>query len=276
MLSRKLSDPPALRWVGYRRSRDALELPPVPYARREWTRVDSVLCALHGKVLPLVTDTLIVAERFRASAMGASRRIGGGDPARVSSLLSGKDASGTPLEQHQHAYYLPLDSDGDGRIDHLLIRCMAGLGREEQLAIGGVRSLWQSKGKPEVQVVSVASGRAVDLLDTGRIWTSATPFVTPRHYKAKRGEFGGWLEDQLRLALAQHGMPASIRVEPVASLERSRTKSDSRWGEFVRSRKEDNLRPGFGFRITFAEDVTGPFAIGYGSHFGLGLFVLAR
>src|SRR5712664_417829 len=151
MLDQKLSDPPALRWVSYRRSRDALELPPVPRARGEGRHVDLVLLALHGKVLPLVTDTIAVAERFRMCAMGASRRIGGGDPARVSSFLSGKDSTGTPLKEHRHAYYLPLDRDEDGRIDHVLVRCTGGLGREEQLAIAGVRTLWQSKGKPEVQ-----------------------------------------------------------------------------------------------------------------------------
>ncbi len=273
MLDQRLSDPPALRWVSYRRSRDALELPPVPRARGEGRRVDSVLLALHGKVLPLVTDTVIVAERFRACAMGASRRIGGGDPARVSSLLSGKDATGAPLREHRHAYYLPLDRDGDGRIDHVLVRCIGRLDVEDQLAIGGVRALWQSKGKPDVRVVSVASGMATDLLETGRTWTSATPFISPRHHKRKRGEFGAWLKDELLRALAQHGLPAPVHVEPVASLQFSRTKRGRRWGEFVRSRKEDDPRPGFGFRITFAEEVPGPFAIGYGSHFGLGQFV---
>ncbi len=32
---------------------------------------------------------------------------------------------------------------------------------------------------------------------------------------------------------------------------------------------------GFGFRLTFSEEVTGPIALGYGCHFGLGAFVSA-
>ena len=34
-------------------------------------------------------------------------------------------------------------------------------------------------------------------------------------------------------------------------------------------------RSGFGFRLSFASPIPGPLALGYGSHFGLGLFVPA-
>lgn len=32
---------------------------------------------------------------------------------------------------------------------------------------------------------------------------------------------------------------------------------------------------GYGFRITFPDSVDGPLALGYGAHFGLGLFIPA-
>ena len=191
----------------------------------------------------------------------------------MSPQLSGKDGSGVPLKEHGHAYFLPLDRDGDGRLDHVLVRCQAGLERLDQLALDCVRTLWQSKGRPDVKVVMVALGSSSTLLQRSATWTSSTPFVPTRHHKPKQSDFGPWLENEFRRALAQHGLPAPLRVEPIASLELSRTKRRSRWGAFVRSRKEDSSRPGFGFRITFAEDVPGPFAIGYGSHFGLGQFV---
>lgn len=272
MLDQKLSDPPALRWVSYRRSRDALALPPAPLTRGKGEHVDSVLLALHGNVLPLVTDTIAVAERFRLCAMGASRRIGGGDPARVSSLLSGKDATGTPLREHRHAYYLPLDRDRDGRIDHILVRCMARLGREEQLALGGVRALWQSRGKPDVQVVAVAAGMATSLLETSRAWTSATPFVTARYHRAGRGDFDAWLEGELCRSLGQEGLPTPSHVERVSHLRLDTSGRSKRWIEFRRARKDDSPRLGYGFRVEFPTEVTGPFAVGYGSHFGLGAF----
>lgn len=234
--------------------------------------VEAVLFAIHGSLLPLVTDTMLIAEQFRRCAMGASRRIGGGDPARVSSLLSGKDAAGAPLTDHRHAYFLPLDRDGDGRIDHVLVRSAAGFGREDQLALAGVRALWPSRGKPGVQVVSVASGEAKYLLETSRFWTSATPFVTARHHRPARGELDVWLEGELRRALEQHGLPAPSRVERVPELRREASGQSKRWIEFRRARKGDDQRLGHGFRLEFPAEVRGPFAVGYGSHFGLGVF----
>ena len=45
------------------------------------------------------------------------------------------------------------------------------------------------------------------------------------------------------------------------------------WNQFRRARKGEEPRYGIGFKIEFENPVAGPIAIGYGSHFGLGLFV---
>ena len=42
--------------------------------------------------------------------------------------------------------------------------------------------------------------------------------------------------------------------------------------EYRRNRKDDPVRPGYALRLIFDRDVPAPFAIGYGSHFGLGQF----
>jgi len=42
--------------------------------------------------------------------------------------------------------------------------------------------------------------------------------------------------------------------------------------EYRRNRKEDPVRPGYALKLTFAEPVLAPFAIGYAAHFGLGQF----
>jgi CRISPR-associated protein Csb2 len=270
-LSRKLSDPPALRWVRYKRRRDALDPPPV-HGHHEPKPVDVVLFALSGKVLPLITDTVVVAEVFRTCAMGASKRVAGGDPERVSQLLSGKSDSG-PLQGHRHAYYLPLDRDGDGRIDHILVRCSGGLTSPDQIALGNVRRLWQLKGKPDVQVVSVGAGSADKILKPARHrWVSATPFVTSRHHRPSRGAFDSWIEDELKRAFEQQGLPRPIHVERLGELKSKRSGRTTRWLEFQRARKDDTPMPGYGFRLEFDQAVIGPFAVGYASHFGLGLF----
>ena len=48
------------------------------------------------------------------------------------------------------------------------------------------------------------------------------------------------------------------------------------WLKFVRSRTQGGGKTatsqGYGFRLTFPHPVTGPITLGYGCHFGLGLF----
>ena len=66
-----------------------------------------------------------------------------------------------------------------------------------------------------------------------------------------------------------HGLPEPEKVLAVQCLEGRMGKR--RWMDFRRGRKGELARAGFGFRLEFAGEVRGPFAIGYGAHFGLGL-----
>jgi len=50
---------------------------------------------------------------------------------------------------------------------------------------------------------------------------------------------------------------------------------DLRWIEFRRNRTDDSARVGYGFELEFAEPPVGPVTLGYGCHFGLGLFMPA-
>ena len=77
--------------------------------------------ALRSAVLPRITDTVPFAERIRLHLMGIHRKLSGGDPEAVSPLFSGKAPDGRPAKGHEHVFLLPLDEDGDGRIDHLMV-----------------------------------------------------------------------------------------------------------------------------------------------------------
>ena len=48
------------------------------------------------------------------------------------------------------------------------------------------------------------------------------------------------------------------------------------WIEFRRGRKGDPDQLGYGFRIEFEKPVVGPISMGYGAHYGLGLFMPER
>ncbi len=100
---------------------------------------------------------------------------------------------------------------------------------------------------------------------------SETPFVPPRHYRKGRGEFTQWLASEVHREATNQNVPLPVRVTPMRCLERSGR--EIRWIEFRRNRKDDLPRLGYGFELEFADPVDGPIALGYGCHFGLGLFV---
>src|SRR5690606_16018485 len=109
-------------------------------------------------------------------------------------------------------------------------------------------------------------------LGPSRTWVSETPFVPPRFAKVRGGTMRDRPEDQLRWLIAE------VLDREAEAIETYSSKADAAfgWNRFTRVRKKDRGRsggrPGFGFRITFTEPVAGPIALGYGAHFGLGLF----
>jgi CRISPR-associated protein Csb2 len=264
-----------------------------------------VLFSLQSEVRPAVTETLELAERVRRKLMGIHAKLAG-DPARVSQKFSGKDAAGKPLAGHRHAYILPLDRDGDGWLDHLVIAAREPLDRNERLALDRLESVWQANGKPDIRFTPIHWGTLPELFPATQRMVSATPFVPPRHYRKGRGEFTEWLASEVRREAVNHGLPEPVRVRLLPSLETGRRDASAtgagrrdasatgagrrdasatgagrrdasgtgiHWLEFRRNRKDDPAQIGYGFEIEFAEPVTGPVALGYGAHFGLGQFV---
>jgi CRISPR-associated protein Csb2 len=78
----------------------------------------------------------------------------------------------------------------------------------------------------------------------------------------------------LRL-LKERGYPEPESIEEVKYTNLAG--KDTYWLDFRRERKTGNgtkgPSPPTGFRIKFKDPVKGPIALGYGSHFGLGLFL---
>jgi len=221
-------------------------------------------------VLPRVEEAASFAERIRKKLMGIHKAIENGDPALVSPIFSGKDSEGKPLKGHKHAFYLPLDEDGDGRLDHLLIHA-ADLFRSSELsALDRLQSIWQSDHRPDVQLVLVSLSADVPERKSHE-WVSLRPFVTARHYRKGRGTYEEWLNGEICKECNFHGLPqpAAIKWIPYTMT----TAVPIRWFEFIRSRKQVSPARGYGCILTFGEPVRGPFALGSGCHFGLGLFV---
>ena len=246
--------------------------------------------------LPAVTRTLPQAELLHRALVGIASRKGTPPPE-----LTGRDAHRRPLQgPHEHAHLNPLDLDGDGHLDHVLVWAPGGLGAASQAAVRAARMTFTKGGIEPLRLALAATGNLSDMARlsgaTGRRiarltqcaanWQSVTPFVPPRHVKA-RGK--NTLEGQVRAELRSRGFPDPATVLPLVPSLRSRSdaapgggaggeRDAPTWNRFrhfklVRQRgPEPPLTCGFAVRLEFPEPVQGPIAIGYGSHFGLGLF----
>ena len=107
-------------------------------------------------------------------------------------------------------------------------------------------------------------------------WISLTPFSLPRF--ANRG--GGkpprprdLPEAQLKRELVSRGFPEPTSVKLINEYQPN-DRPPIRWLEFHTTRFNGTNGYGLaGFEIEFAENINGPIALGFGCHFGLGLFL---
>jgi CRISPR-associated protein Csb2 len=267
LLKDRASSPPLLRQLSYVCPESAIETDPPQEHRRRAPDIESVLLSLDATVLPLVTATLEVSEQIRIRLMGAHRQRMNSE-LKISDLFSGKTADGEKRLDHGHVYILPLGNN-NGRIDRILITSPLRAFREDELdAVRGVRKLWQSNDRGEVQCVVTWQGRFEQFRERRltRVVESATPFVPPRHWRKGR-DFAKFLVEEVRRECRNHRIDAQVKVEPMERLPGLFHEV-----EYRRNRKDDPVRPGYALRLIFDRDVPAPFAIGYGSHFGLGQF----
>lgn len=301
---KRWSDPPGSQWVTYLRPKDCFAVQPQRQrTSTERPRPTMARFVIDGSVLPLMEETLRISETARRTAMGVFRRIEErrlyrGEPPKDaplprSEVFSGKDANNIPLEGHHHAYYIPTDEDGDGRIDHLTVMAAMGFGPAEVKALDGMRKLKREDGEP-LNLLLLALGQSAAILapllmGPSRIWISATPFIATRFPKARgqKKDPSEILGSDNQRAFARQvlieelqreypDLPAPLVVEPLnedhrCSAHRLRPIQFKRYRQ---KRSDDGgRRPAGAFRIVFPEKVRGPLCLGHSAHFGLGLFV---
>ncbi len=307
------SDPPGSKWVTYVRPADCFDPPPRAHARPKpkTSAIQVARYALDSTVLPLVTETLPLAEQVRFKLMGIYGRLTEREGLRGKSpIFSGKDFEGNKLAGHGHAHYLPTDEDGDGRLDHLTIVAEDGFDRDELRAIDRLRSLKRSEDVPEVRLLLLGLGRRNEFvpapLRPARQWVSATPFLVTRHPK-KSGRkrdprellenphafIMQVLREELERLIERSGWPFAadaVSIEPIydpPGVFRIRpclwtpgatgpSLRPIQFKRFRQKRADDGGRRCSGaFRLVFPEPVPGPIALGHSAHFGLGLFLPA-
>jgi CRISPR-associated protein Csb2 len=280
------SQPPGSQRVLYWRKNDSLQVgvPQRPRSR-PFKTVTTMLLSLttpsgNRASLPACTRALPQAELFHRAIVG---RVGQGRKVECPEL-TGKNVNGEPLhDRHRHAHTIPVDLDGDGRLDHLIIYAKMGLRHAAQHAIRTLRRTWTKGGVGELQLAVVGYGdldilrQLPDKLNTNvasllgpmggaRVWESVTPFVPPRFLKT-RGRNS--LLGQVNAELASRDLPDAETLEIAPHLTR-------KLRHFVRRRSRSGASPpvdmGYGLRLTLSEPVRGPLLLGYASHYGLGMF----
>lgn len=293
------SQPPGTRKIFYWRPTDALGSAPALTRRRPEQSVcaEFILLALAAESnnrgnLPSVTRALPQGELLHRAILSKYPE------GNVPSVLSGRDESGMPLRNelaHRHAHVLHLDLDGDEHLDHVLLWAPMGFDSDAQSAVRKVRHEVAKKAKRPHRVAVAAIGSRDDMLQiqsgvgseiTTRLvhvlggakgsweWLSITPFVPPRFLK---GSGKNSLEGQIRAELVVRNLPEPVSVEILEpNRGRDADRERARKGRHVVKRRSRVGAPppvdcGFMVRLTFAEAVPGPIALGYGCHFGLGL-----
>ena len=302
------SQPPGSRRVFYWRRTDAIEVG-APKATRRMQSADPVQAMLlsltnasrNDHALPPVTRTLPQAELLHKALVGIAAKKGA-----VPSVLTGRDKDSRPLKgAHKHAHVIPLDLDDDGHLDHIIIWARMGLDADAQAAIRDARKTFTKGGVDPLRLAVSATGSLTDLErlpgslgdQMGRllgarnacVWETLTPFVPPRYVKV-RGKNS--LTEQVRAELRSRNLPEPKSVHQLAPNPRSSRfirlveeasganpkDHNPRWSRmrhFVlarRDRPEPPICCGFAIRIEFDRPIRGPLALGYASHFGLGLF----
>lgn len=300
------SSPPPLRKVVY----DRPSVGPLPPLRRERPTPTSnaqpglpevARFLLTGRPAPQIEEALRIGDLARLALMSKFRD--GSAPVE----FLGRDGNG-PLRNHPahaHAFFLPEDADSDGRIDHLLIYCLRGFSPAAKAALDDLTRLWWERGSVDADsgerprkewrlaLEDIAAPQrfagASLLLRRARTWRSVTPFFKTRFDKDRPRTFDALVESyrgaiilewEKRYLTVPPPMVESVHSE--SSVRRFSLDINGRPRSplaFVRTRQRRggpraDMAGGF-FTLTFDREVRGPIALGWGAHFGLGLFAAA-
>ena len=270
----------AARATGRRPNRTARDLPTV--AR----------FLLAGRPLPRIEDAVRVGELMRRAALarfGWETDETGNRRPLAPWEISGRGADGKPLKDpsHRHAFWLPEDADGDGWIDHVSVFVAGGMNREVQARLDRITRLWLAPKQrteaidaepgavKEWRLALEGFGRPADfaggarIFGTSRRWRSVTPFLASGHLKA-----AGYAGEVRRLLKRRGLAGADIQVEALKEIDVGGIPRRAIHFHRFRSRGRESQPDAAGalLGIVLPNRLTGPLAIGYGSHFGLGLF----
>jgi len=280
--------PPGSAFVNYTRPENAFAPAARPRALRKGPLPTVARYAVVSTVAPRITQAISIGDRVHDSLCKWSDQGKG-----RAAVFTGLDEHGKPRADHEHAHIFCEAKGPRDAVTHITVCADMGFDEAACLALRRLNKVW-GHGGHDIRLVLHGIGQPGDfqdctLLGPSKVWRSLTPFVSTRHAKTFRDgrpkmDDNGWQQGTAAhdlhrlLALHPHGAGATIKQR---SAERDRPfrfgsqRLRSLQFQTIRhdgagSRGQDN---GAAFIIEFPEPVSGPIALGYGSHFGLGLFV---
>ncbi len=296
--NRKWNQPPAAYEAIYRRAPTVrpgvlprtLGRPRNTNSKPELPTVARYLLA--GRPRPRIEDAIKIGEVMRAAAMskfgwGIDEATGKRHPL-APWQISGRDRDGRPVHDPAHpaAFWLPEDADDDGWIDHVTVVIASGMDEEVRFGLDRVTRIWltpraergnlsDDAGVDEWRLALEGFGHPQDfdgssrILAASRRWRSVTPFLASGHLK-KHGYAG-----ELRRLLRRRGIATDdVTVKELSEVSVSGTPRRALNFYRFRSRGREVQHDSRGslLEIEFPRVVRGPLALGYASHFGLGMF----
>lgn len=286
-----LGEPPGARSVYYSRPSGNRDSKAIFAPSRKFKRLDRkptvARYAIASNVLPRITAALSVGERVHQALLSRFK------DRPAPSVLLGRDANGQPLSGHSHAHIFCEPGSKRDTIAHITVYAPLGFDADAQHALRSLSRVW-GHGGHDIDLVLIDLGWPETFSDSAlfkasKIWESLTPFVSTRHpktYNDGRPKISpeGWQVDspehEIRRWLTQYSatpeaaFPLPNKIE---SLVAPTINGHSlRWHDFGTQRHHGGgtraNQLARGFRLTFPESVSGPLALGYAAHFGLGLF----
>jgi len=227
---------PARRAIrGMRATGDELQ----PLAECQAFRYAINTSTVHRAALPPLTATLAIAQRTRASAMSIFGRQNDGfcspqlagkrfreDERRIELFAESDNDQvskfGNGNGTHSaHAYWWPVDEDGDGFLDHLIVLCRDGFSGRDVAALRALSRVGQGGSRAAILLTPVFEGKWEDcpgaLSASGGStcdFVSATPYFCPVHLTRRSGKRRS-LKDQINESLAKSELPAADRIDEI-------------------------------------------------------------
>ena len=302
------SRPPASREILYQRpSLRPVSARPKFYQRRsnDDSRPQIARYLLAGRPRPRIERAVRVGEILRIAALsqfGWEEDLATGRRRpKAPTEVSGRDAMGRPMRDpaHSHAFWISEDADCDGEIDHLIVYIPVGMDSVVRNRLDQLVRLWvpekrrrigrsrvggtETDGRREWRLALEGFGVPKDfsksshLMREAREWISVTPFLAAGHLK--RGGYPVELRRLMKLRgdhLAE--MADEVEIDVLDCIQAGGSRRHAL--HFQRSRSRGGERQldasGAMVHLKFPTSIEGPISLGYGCHFGLGLFQASR